>query len=113
MRLIGMAHSDTYGQSFVLVFGATGTPWPTRLPAPVITATSAGYPSLTGPATLGTATATLTPPATRTYTAYIVQRGDTLFIIATRYGTTVDKLAAINGISNPDVIEVGQVILIP
>lgn len=39
---------------------------------------------------------------------YIVQRGDTLFSIARRYGTTVSALAAANGIRNPSLIYVGQ-----
>lgn len=41
-------------------------------------------------------------------TTYIVQAGDTLSGIAARYGTTYQHLAAINGISNPDIIHVGQ-----
>ena len=41
-------------------------------------------------------------------TTYIVQSGDTLSGIAARYGTTYQHLAAINGISNPDIIHVGQ-----
>jgi LysM repeat protein len=39
---------------------------------------------------------------------YIVQRGDTLAKIAARYGTTVSALKALNGLSNPNVIWVGQ-----
>lgn len=45
-------------------------------------------------------------------TTYIVQAGDTLSEIATRYGTTYQHLAAINGISNPDIIHVGDRIVI-
>ena len=45
-------------------------------------------------------------------TTYIVQAGDTLSEIATRYGTTYQHLAAINGISNPDIIHVGDRIMI-
>ena len=41
---------------------------------------------------------------------YTVQGGDTLSGIAARYGTTYQKLAQINGISNPDLIHPGQVI---
>lgn len=41
---------------------------------------------------------------------YTVQRGDTLGQIATRFGTTVAALAAINGITNVNLIEVGQVL---
>lgn len=45
-------------------------------------------------------------------TTYIVQAGDTLSEIAQRFGTTYQHLAAINGISNPDIIHVGQEICI-
>jgi LysM repeat protein len=42
---------------------------------------------------------------------YIVQKGDTLKIIANRYGTTVEKLLGLNpNVKNPNLIYVGQVI---
>ncbi len=44
---------------------------------------------------------------------YTVQRGDTLSQIANRYGTTVQELVQINGISNPNLIYPGQTIRIP
>jgi LysM repeat protein len=44
---------------------------------------------------------------------YTVQRGDTLYSIARRYGTTVTAIAQANGILNPAYISVGQVLLIP
>jgi LysM repeat protein len=43
-----------------------------------------------------------------TSTVYTVQRGDTLSGIAAKYGTTYQYLAQRNGISNPNVISVGQ-----
>lgn len=46
-------------------------------------------------------------PATGTY---VVQPGDTLSGIASRYGTTYQNLAAINGIGDPNRINVGQVL---
>lgn len=46
-------------------------------------------------------------------TVYTVKRGDTLSQIAAKYGTTYQKLAAYNGISNPNLIHVGQKIKIP
>lgn len=52
------------------------------------------------------------PVAQTDGTTYIVQAGDTLSGIAVRYGTTYQHLAAINGISNPDIIHVGDRIVI-
>lgn len=46
------------------------------------------------------------------YTTYTVQKYDTLSGIASRYGTTYQKLASANGISNPNLIYPGQVIKI-
>ncbi len=40
--------------------------------------------------------------------AYVVQRGDTLSELALQWGTTVEALAAANGIADPDVIYTGQ-----
>ncbi|MGQ9683755.1 MAG: LysM peptidoglycan-binding domain-containing protein [Anaerolineae bacterium] len=39
---------------------------------------------------------------------YVVKKGDTLAKIACRFGTTVHRLAALNGICNPNLIRVGQ-----
>lgn len=43
---------------------------------------------------------------------YYVQAGDTLSDIATKFGTTVSALVEANGISNPNVIYVGQKIVL-
>lgn len=43
---------------------------------------------------------------------YIVQRGDTLSGIALRFGTTVQNLVNLNNIQNPNLIFVGQRIVI-
>ena len=50
--------------------------------------------------------------ATTNTTTYTVKSGDTLSGIAAMYGTTYQHLANINGISNPNLIYVGQVIKI-
>lgn len=50
------------------------------------------------------------PPAAA---VYIVQPGDTLFSIALRFGTTVFAIATANNIPNPNVIFVGQRLVIP
>ncbi|BDH57858.1 hypothetical protein MTP03_27970 [Tsukamurella sp. PLM1] len=52
-------------------------------------------------------------PAPRTHT---VASGDTLWAIAEQYlgdGNRYTEIAQLNGIANPDLINVGQVITIP
>jgi LysM repeat protein len=44
---------------------------------------------------------------------YIVQPGETLGAIAARYGITYQQLARHNGISNPNLVRVGQRLRIP
>jgi len=51
------------------------------------------------------------PPPSGVY--YTVRWGDTLYSIARRYGTTVTAIAQANGILNPALVRVGQVLFIP
>ncbi len=46
-------------------------------------------------------------------TTHVVQRGETLFSIAERYGATVNGLAHANGLADPTRIYVGQRLVIP
>lgn len=74
-----------------------------KIKIPGITSTAPSVPS----------TPTAKPEATTSETVYTVKSGDTLSSIAKKYGTTYQKLAAYNGISNPNRISVGQKIKIP
>ena len=60
----------------------------------------------------GTGTPT-TPTTPTTRTSYTVKAGDTLYAIALRYGVTITQLVNANGIANPNLIRVGQVLIIP
>jgi len=44
---------------------------------------------------------------------HVVQRGETLYRIAQRYGTTVQALVAANNLANPNLIHWGQKLIIP
>ena len=46
-------------------------------------------------------------------TTYVVRPGDTLSAIALRHGVSVHALVHANGISNPDLIRIGQLLQIP
>lgn len=53
------------------------------------------------------------PPATEAVDTYQVQSGDSLWEIANQFDTTVEKLAAYNGIDPAAVIRIGQTLKIP
>ena len=45
--------------------------------------------------------------------SHTVAAGDTLGLLAQRYGTTVEELMNLNGLTNPDVVHIGQSIQVP
>lgn len=51
-------------------------------------------------------------PAANSRSQYTVVPGDSLYLIAQRHGTTVDKLISVNGLTG-DMIYVGQVLTLP
>ncbi|MFC1657551.1 LysM peptidoglycan-binding domain-containing protein, partial [Candidatus Moduliflexota bacterium] len=44
---------------------------------------------------------------------HVVQKGETLSLIAKRYGVTVNAIMAANGLANANIIRVGQALVIP
>jgi LysM repeat protein len=84
----------------VLILPAPLTP-PQPRPQPGYTPVITHYP----PGTVITRTVTVTQ--------YVVKRGDTLGSIAQRFRTTPGAIMAANGISNPNLIYVGQLLNIP
>ncbi len=79
------------------------TPAPTPTPAP-----TAGPTPVPGPSPLPTTAPTPQPTVAPQAGVHIVQVGDTLSTIATRYNTTVNALRAANNLPNPNFIWVGQ-----
>jgi len=76
---------------------------------PTATPTSpSGVPTQTPTSTPTTPSGTPGAPI-----VHVVQRGENLFRIALRYNTTVEAIAAANGIRNPQLIYVGQELTIP
>lgn len=90
---------------------------PTAEGTPMASPTAEGTPTVTPTSPPGVPTHTptpTTPPGTPGATiVHVVQRGENLFRIALGYGTTVEAIAAANGISNPRLIYVGQKLTIP
>jgi LysM repeat protein len=89
---------------------------PTLIASPTPTSISLGSTATTAPLVTQTPT-TIVPglggPTVNGIGTYIVQPGETLSSIAARYGTSFLALARLNGIVNPQLIEVGQVIAVP
>jgi LysM repeat protein len=52
-------------------------------------------------------------PAVPTPQHYVVEGGDTLSGIAAAYGVTIDELVEFNRLADPDMLQVGQELLIP
>lgn len=56
---------------------------------------------------------TPTPSPSPSPVTYTVKSGDSLFTIAKHYGITVDQIACFNAITDPNILQVGQVLAIP
>jgi LysM repeat protein len=78
-----------------------------QTPTVAPTATTPKAPAPTPTNTVVSATATPTPAV------YVVKAGDSLSGIAMQFDVTVDELAAANGIADPNVLAVGQELVIP
>jgi murein DD-endopeptidase MepM/ murein hydrolase activator NlpD len=89
---------------FVPIPGSSATPsfrlQPTRLPGSALLTPT---PNL----------ANVIPTARSEAEQYVVQYGDTLGTIAMAYGVSVEAVIAANNLANPNLLEVGQVLVIP
>jgi LysM repeat protein len=88
--------------------GVSASLQPTGAPSPVRPATS---PSAAAPS--ASATAASSPAGSGRPTTYIVKRNDTLDSIAKAFGTTRARLMAVNHITDPNRIVVGQKLILP
>ena len=95
---------------------ATPTPEPTEVAR--ATASLAPTPTLAptpqpSPSVAPTEAATAAPTPAPSHATYTVQSGDTLGAIARQFGTTVQALVDLNGLTDPGRLKIGQVLLIP
>jgi LysM repeat protein len=86
---------------------------PTETPTPIPSSTPTTAPATAVPTTPApTALPSTATPLPTGQVTHVVQRGENLFRIALRYGTTVQAIASANGIANPARIYVGQRLVI-
>jgi LysM repeat protein len=95
-----------------LLGGPADSPSPTASVEASSSATASGSqtPGPSAPPSPTPAGPTLTPAPTPV--TYVVQSGDTLNLIAQRFGTTAQAIRDANGLTS-DIIQVGQVLIIP
>jgi LysM domain len=104
---------------------APAPPEPEPLPPPPPPATTTKTPTTTAtrPSTTASTTTTDTTPADTTTTEtttgsdgqrvkWTVKPGDTLFSIATQFGTSVKELQRLNPDINPSALQVGQTLVV-
>ena len=60
-----------------------------------------------------TVSSTHAQPQPPTGTTYVVQAGDTVSGLALRFGVSTWSIVAANNLTNPNLIYIGQVLIIP
>ncbi len=109
-RLADQMRSGTGGADLPAAPEVSATAPPTLAPTP--TATPAPTPTPI-PTAEPSPTPSPTPTPVPTPIVHVVKRGETLSGIALRYGVTVAAISKANGITDPNVIIVGQQLVIP
>jgi LysM repeat protein len=98
----GRATPTAANESVLITPYWTSTPSPTVSPQP-----------LAGSATATAIPAAIPPPPTPTPFTYVIEAGDTMGVIAYRFGVTVADLRAANPEVDPNLMSVGTVLVIP
>lgn len=107
MRLFRCNSLVKYLLALIITLGACSTPTQPSGNSPP--------PALTKIAVVVTSTPmwTPTPPAATILERYTVRAGDTLGAISARYDVAIDELMRLNGLTNPNTLQIGQVLKVP
>ena len=108
------AHAVALGSVFLMqgcgTTGTVGTTEEAPLPPPPAEVTR---PSLPPPRPQERAVIRPAAPRPVDTTTYVVAKGDSLSVIASRFGVSASDISALNNIKNANMIRVGQKILLP
>ena len=94
---------------------ATETPGvsPARSPEASVTPPSPPEETPTSPPAQETATPSPPGPVPAEGIEYVVRSGDTIELIAGRFGVSVEDIVAANNLTDPDLIRAGDILIIP
>ena len=104
---MGLLLGGAIGCSGRVITGPTSTPASLAIPLTTPTVLPTLVPQVLTPAP------TNTPAPTPTPSVHIVQPGDTLLGIALQYDVTLEELYQVNGVLKPELLQIGQAIVIP
>ncbi len=99
--------ADILGNSGILIPDK-----PTPVSTPATAASTSVTPTVAAPIT-STVSSPAAPAPSGAPRTYVVVEGDTLFLIAQRFNTTMEALMQANQLTNPDFVWTGQVLSIP
>jgi Tol biopolymer transport system component/LysM repeat protein len=90
------------------------TPLPSDTPPPTPTFTPSPTPTATATSRF-TLVSQQVPPTLRAWQGqrHVIQPGDTLNVVSQRYGVPVARLSELNLLTDPNLLEVGEVLVIP
>ncbi|HDN78869.1 MAG TPA: LysM domain-containing protein [Chloroflexi bacterium] len=95
----------------LVLSGKRVTPTPTRTPKP--TYTPGLMLEIITPTPLPASSFRSTQPTTSTFRIHVVQQGETLAVIAQKYGVTVEAILKANDLEKPESLYPGQTLRIP
>jgi FOG: LysM repeat len=90
--------------------GPSATPTTAPDPSPRVAVEATPLPTVVPQSSVASQVAT---PSSSTSRTYLVRPGDSLRLIADRFGTSVAAIQRANGIADQNLIEVGQLLVIP
>ena len=105
--LIGVLCGGAVGCGGRVITGPTPTPASLAISLATPTVLPTRLPQVLTPAP------TNTPPPAPVPAVHIVQPGDTLLGIALQYNVTLEELYQVNGVLKPELLQIGQSIVIP
>ncbi|WP_262316886.1 LysM peptidoglycan-binding domain-containing protein [Lacticaseibacillus parakribbianus] len=111
-NLIGVTNATTATNRIKADGYATAPDYPAKLRQLIATYRLTAWDQLAFQNAGGAGTGAGATTSSTAGVTYTVRRGDTLTAIARRYGTTVSALAALNGLKNPNVLMVGQKLVV-